>query len=150
MAAFVYDAALIAYPLYGTSKHLTSSPQTSPQSESESAARLCEAERWLRFWLTFGGIKLLENMGANSIPFFYVFEGIVLMSMYSAEHSVFVAGILPKFCDVYVRSWDRAQQTLNQQTVVTQANTSWLTGAWHAWHKVFAFWNPSSKVQKTE
>ncbi len=134
--AFVYDAALIAYPLYQTSRYLTA-------AEGSENAQI--ANRWLTFWLTYSCFKFVENMAANSIPFFYVVEGIVLLSMYSVEHSVIVNRALPKVCGAYINGADKLHHIWSHQTIVTQAQTSWISGIWN--HATSFF---GKKIQKTD
>lgn len=139
--SFVYDAAIVAYPLYQTSKLL----QT-----STSAAQVLTADtyRWLHFWITFGGFKMLENAGANNIPFFYGIQTVMLLSMYSIEQSVLVGRALPKIANLYIRGVDRCYELWDQQNIVTKEHQTRVTGAWNRVSSFF--WRTTERTERTE
>jgi len=118
----VYDFALVAYPLYQTSKHLAA---------EDAAVSADDSKRLLNFWVTFGGLKVLESFGANHIPFFYVAETLVLLSLYSKEHSVVVSSFLPRIGKLYVHAVDQAYTAWTESSTVKKTMSSVTTNSWY-------------------
>lgn len=120
----VFHGALVAYPLYQTSKHVL----TSEDSENRQATTM----RWLHFWLVFGGFQMLEDVGADKVPFFYLLEAAVLLSMYSAEHATLIGSLLPKLCQGYISGVDKAHKWWNEKAItqLDESQRSWLSSGW--------------------
>jgi hypothetical protein len=116
----VYNFALVAYPLYQTSNHFSSNEPTEEESR-----------RLLNFWVTFGGFKVLESFGADHIPFFYIAETLVLVSLYSKEHSVIVSSFLPRIGKMYNNTVDKAYNAWTESATVKNTVTSVTTNSFY-------------------
>lgn len=110
------DATLIAYPLYRTAEYVL--------NVDDSNGHLDEARRWLSFWLVFSIIKTLGALGMHYVPFFFVFESVIVISLYSTEHSFLVFSFIPKFCAFYKMNVDRAIVAWNESQTVKQTVNS--------------------------
>jgi len=127
----LFDCALVAYPLYQTSKHVL---DTREIDEDDVDAPIFHAsDRWLTFWLTFGLVEILQGFGADGIPGFQLAKAATLLSLYSVEHATLVSAFMPRICGLYIGGVDRGRKWWNESAVPgvqkTVENTGWLTSA---------------------
>ena len=128
----LFDFGLIAYPLYRTSQHIT----TTTKEEIETS------DRWLQFWLTFSAVKVIEGFGADGVPGFQLAKALLLMSMYSLEHAVLVSAVLPRACHSFLSSADRMKEWWAQTAAPRVEKTVQSSGYLSA---IFAYFRGAGK-----
>lgn len=148
----IFDTALVAYPLYQTSKHIMDTRNVGAEGEDEVDAPIYHAaDRWLTFWLTFGLIELVQGFGADGIPGFHLAKAAVLLSLYSVEHATLVGALMPRLCGGYIQGADRARKWWNESAIpqvkTTVQNTSWLSSAKNRVYGLFG-WNDDEKKEE--
>ena len=122
----LFDSALVAYPLYQTSKHILATRNLDTDEEDDLTCILqayYAADRWLTFWITFGLVELVQGFGADGIPGFHLAKAALFLSLYSVEHATLVEAIMPKVCATYITGADRARKWWNE-SAVPQVTTS--------------------------
>jgi hypothetical protein len=142
----IFDGALVAYPLYQTSKHVsarfqnTNADQDGPSvDQSLVPKRVYDASsRWLMFWTTFSVLKITEQFGMGGVPGFHFFKALLLLSMYSAEHGAVMGALFPRLCFQYISLSDRVVQWWNETALqraealekVNKKSGGWLSSAY--------------------
>lgn len=142
----IFDSALVAYPLYKTSKHILATREFDMSEDNLQGLQdnYEAADRWLTFWLTFGLIELFQGFGGDTIPGFHMAKAAVLLSLYSVEHATLIGALMPRVCASYIQGADRAKKWLND-TAVPQVkkqvqDTSWVGAAQQRIYGLFG-WN---------
>jgi hypothetical protein len=150
----IFDGALVAYPLYQTSKHVSSrfqitanQPALNDEQQNLVLKRAYDASsRWLMFWTTFGALKITEQFGAGGIPGFHFFKALLLLSMYSSEHGAVMGALFPRLCAQYISFSDRVVQWWNdtaQQRAKALEKVNKKSGGWFStvYSSVHGWWS---------
>ena len=142
----IFDSALVAYPLYMTSKHILAARDLDDDAEVFDRDAYAASDRWLTFWLTFGLVELVQGFGADGIPGFHLAKAAVLLSLYSVEHATLIGALIPRVCSSYITAADRGRKWWTESAVPrvkkTVVNTTWITSAQTRVSRLFG-WGPS-------
>jgi hypothetical protein len=151
----LFDTALVAYPLYQTSRHILDTRDVGGGDEDDyvDAPIYYASDRWLTFWLTFGLVELLQGFGADGIPGFHLAKALVLLSLYSVEHATLVSAFMPRVCAGYIQGTDKARKWWNESAIpqvkTTVENTSWITSVKDRLYGLVG-WGSSPKPKESE
>lgn len=128
----VFDAALVAYPLYETCA-LVVSPAINGDAANVNALVKSEADsrRLMRFWFVYGGLNVSERFGADGIPGYHLAKGALLIAMYSDVHSELInSAVLQRACQQYLNLANRIKAWWSSNAVPQIASIDKQSGGW--------------------
>jgi hypothetical protein len=116
----IFDMALVGYPLYLTSKNLTS---LDPSVQ--------ELTKMLNFWLVFGTFGITEQCGITFLPGYYLLKCAILLTLCSDLYSPIVSDMaIKRFCHQYLKVSEKAIVSWNQRALPQVEKIDRQAGGW--------------------